>query len=74
MLQKDKTYTYEELKEIIRKSNLETVKKLDRDVAEAKKEHGKKEEKGDGLMDFMFSIQNMMVATTMEKILLGEDN
>lgn len=68
MLNKDKSYTYEELKEIIKKAEKDVIKKLDEDL-----ERANNGEKIDPMGKIVFSMQNMITAHEMGKMLLGED-
>jgi len=68
MLKKDKTYTYDELEEIIAEACAKTVSKLENDKKEALKDKETKPE-----TDMMFFMHNLMVVSTISAILL-EDN
>jgi hypothetical protein len=41
MIEKNKTYSYDELKEIYKKAEMETIKKLDSEMDKKQKENGK---------------------------------
>lgn len=69
MLNENKTYTYEELKEIIKKAEKDTVEKLTRDLKETGKNKGKEV---DFMAEFIFEMQNMIATHTMANLLLGE--
>lgn len=68
MIEKNKTYSYEKLKEIYRKAEIETIKKLDSEMNKVQKENGK----GDALSKLIFSMQNTLVTCNLEKILFEE--
>lgn len=68
MIEKNKTYSYEELKEIYKKAEIETIKKLDSEMDKAQKENGK----DDALSKAIFSMQNTLVVCNLEKILFEE--
>jgi hypothetical protein len=68
MIEKNKTYSYDELKEIYKKAEMETIKKLDSEMDKKQKENGKK----DGLLNFVFTMQNLLVTNELEKILFEE--
>jgi len=66
MLEKNRTYTYEELETIIKGAGKKTCEKLDNDMNIARK----------AKMDIgsmMFSITSMVVTHVMEEVLLGTE-
>ena len=68
MLKKDKTYTYDELKEIIAEACAKAIKELENSKKEALKDEETNPE-----TDMMFFMHNFMVTATISAILL-EDN
>lgn len=69
MLDKNKTYNYEELKDIVMDAVRVTMNKLDTRLKEASKKAGDK----DSLVTAMMGMQNMMVCTRMAMVILGEE-
>lgn len=68
MIEKGKKYTYEELKEILKKAEKETTEALAKDYKETAGE------KADPMGEFAFIMPIMLGTHKMTKILLGEDN
>ena len=69
MLDKNKTYTYEELKEIIHKAEKEVIKKLDDDL-----EKINDEKELNPMTSLVVSLNNMIAINEMTSVLLGAEN
>lgn len=64
-----KKYTMEEFKEMFNEAMIKAIENLDKKMKEAQKETGRES----GMMDFMFSMQNMIAMTKLKKFLFEED-
>ena len=69
MLDKNKTYTYEELKEIINKAEKEVIKKLDDEL-----EKINAEKELNPMTSIVVSLNNMIAIREMTSVLLGDEN
>lgn len=70
MLEKGKTYTYDEIEKIFLKAQSKTIEKLDKQAQETMEKEGKI----DSSFGFMFSLQNIMATGTLHGILFNDNN
>lgn len=65
MLDKNKKYSFDELKEIYLKASAKAIEKLNKEFSE-------KTDKTDSMTEFVFSMQNMMCFAELNTILFNE--
>ena len=65
MLEKGKSYTYEELEKIFKKAQAKAIENLDKMAQEAMKEKGK----NNSTFNFAFLLQNIMVTAELYRVL-----
>ena len=63
MIEKNKTYNYEEIKEIIEKAEMKVITELESDLRKQAKEVGKEDE----FQILMFSMQNMLITASLKR-------
>jgi len=72
MINKDKTYTYEELKEIIKEAETKTIEILGKQFKEVTQKEDTQIE-DNPLNQFAFDLQNLLAVAKMRQLLLEED-